>query len=439
MQKQLKKNFKINYITILLAIFCLFSFLPITAISSTKAEETIYSNVLDDLQKDESFNIEDYPLKENDYSLQVIQIAESNDKELFIYVYQPSGTHFATSINISTTINEEYFPHNYKLTLLNYKGTLHKYLVNDLNVSNEDKRYYDIPSIFRNFDFNIDEFDEDGEVSEKSYAVSKLFTATTENNVTTYTCEMTQTIEIDEKYVGYLRYENGFYLYKHACDSHFVAFSTDYEIDMLLEADVYYTSRSVWEYNHLITGSGMSFGDIYENEVHLNRYKEVNVNVWGQHYNWERIQSVDEFIKNEDLTSSAKQSLNGKQWVLRFVETPYDYSGDLIGWQYDKNYINVRNISILRLKFETNGKVYNLGVVDNKQTGDGVPDNNQPSPPWWIWLILGFLCLIILLPIFPGLFNFFVKTIEIIFLALKWLFKGIWYVISAPFSVVKKE
>ena len=50
-----------------------------------------YSTVLEDLQSDSSFNVESYPLKEKDYSLQVIQIAESENKELFIYAYQPSG------------------------------------------------------------------------------------------------------------------------------------------------------------------------------------------------------------------------------------------------------------------------------------------------------------------------------------------------------------
>ena len=59
------------------------------------AEETVnervYSAVLDDLKKDTSFNTENYPTKADDYSLQIIQLAESSDKELFVYVYQPSG------------------------------------------------------------------------------------------------------------------------------------------------------------------------------------------------------------------------------------------------------------------------------------------------------------------------------------------------------------
>ena len=53
-------------------------------------EQIPYTNVMEDLEKDNSFKLEDYPAVEDDYSLQVIQIAESVNGELFVYVYQPS-------------------------------------------------------------------------------------------------------------------------------------------------------------------------------------------------------------------------------------------------------------------------------------------------------------------------------------------------------------
>ena len=52
-------------------------------------EQISYTNVMEDLEKDNSFKLEDYPAVEDDYSLQVIQIAESVNGELFVYVYQP--------------------------------------------------------------------------------------------------------------------------------------------------------------------------------------------------------------------------------------------------------------------------------------------------------------------------------------------------------------
>ena len=74
-----------------------------------RAESITYSEVLDDLKKDTSFKPENYPTKADDYSLQIIQLAESVNKEFFVYVYQPSGktkNFKASSINISTTIND---------------------------------------------------------------------------------------------------------------------------------------------------------------------------------------------------------------------------------------------------------------------------------------------------------------------------------------------
>ena len=45
-----------------------------------RAESITYSEVLDDLKKDTSFKPENYPTKADDYSLQIIQLAESVNK-----------------------------------------------------------------------------------------------------------------------------------------------------------------------------------------------------------------------------------------------------------------------------------------------------------------------------------------------------------------------
>ena len=97
------------------AICTIFSMVQISNLGA-KAEG--YSGVLQDLQKDKSFQVGNYPLNGQDYSLQLIQVAESTDKELFLYVYQPSGetkNFTASSVNFSTTINENISFLNYKL------------------------------------------------------------------------------------------------------------------------------------------------------------------------------------------------------------------------------------------------------------------------------------------------------------------------------------
>ena len=73
---------------LVLSLFCVFGNIHKKSLK-VDAATISYTDVLEDLQKDESFKVEDYPAKADDYSLQIIQIAESVNGELFIYVYQP--------------------------------------------------------------------------------------------------------------------------------------------------------------------------------------------------------------------------------------------------------------------------------------------------------------------------------------------------------------
>ncbi len=181
------------------------------------AAETGYTGALEDLQKDENFNVEEYPDNAKDYSIQVIQIAESTAGELFIYTYQPcqkSRYIVATEINmafsrefddsggISDVIDTDngYYVGSgagggfggggghgcsllsdnskatqtnlYSLTLLSSSGTLCKYRVNAFTVSADKIRYYNITSIYRKWDTKIDGIKpNDQTINEKAYAV----------------------------------------------------------------------------------------------------------------------------------------------------------------------------------------------------------------------------------------------------------------------------
>ena len=137
------------------------------------AAGTAYSSVMEDLRKDSSFDSSYYPESESDYSVQVIQLAESVDKELFVYTYQPSGNKVtASSINISTTINDDISFYNYKLEQLSGSGTLFKYKVTNFTVKDETVRYYAISSVYRPFDKDVDkEASGDNTVTEVNYAL----------------------------------------------------------------------------------------------------------------------------------------------------------------------------------------------------------------------------------------------------------------------------
>ena len=130
-------NIKIILSIVLVAILFLISFAPIKI--AYAVENVASSNVLDDLSSDKTFSAENYPSNQSDYSLQIITIAESKDKELLLYVYQPATRQNfrANYISMSTTLNNSINPNIYSLTYCNHSGTLYKYKVNDFVVSSE--------------------------------------------------------------------------------------------------------------------------------------------------------------------------------------------------------------------------------------------------------------------------------------------------------------
>lgn len=386
-------------LVIIIAIMLLPLFTGATEVAF--AAKQAYSDVLADLKKDNAFSASDYPIIENDYSLQVIQIAESTDKELFVYVYQPSvGKKFvASSINISLAVGDDISFINYKLKLLSTKDTLNKYIVENLVVSDDATRYYTISSIYRPFDATIDAAaDNDNTISEVLYAVAKEYCFCVVDGKPHCSVVDIETITVTDKFVGFARYKDGFSLVSKSCDSHFVAFSTNKPIDNLLEADVYYTQQErTQNYPAGLPPSKPKFSAVEEKYSYLKHTQKVAFTGkgWGAStFKWDRIETVEQFLSENEskenvyagalidiyninkLTDEGKKALREKQWVLRFAETDFLVESILGGSHFIKNTI-VADVTILRLKFETDGTVYNLGVIDNKQSGSGKPGNEN--------------------------------------------------------------
>ena len=431
------------------------------------AEETVnervYSTVLDDLKKDTSFNTENYPTKADDYSLQIIQLAESSDKELFVYVYQPSGqtkNFTACSVNISTTINDNISFINYKLQKLNSNGVFFKYKVSDFTVKTEPTRYYAISSIYRPFDESIDKPASDGNtVTEVNYNVSKQYCFGEINGKPYVNCVDIETIVVTDKFVGFVRYKDGFKFYVGACDSHFVAFNTDKPIDKLLEADVYYTMQKYSRSVVPLQGEKETFGEKAENYAYLkytDKVEHTGGGLFAGTYKWDRIETTQQFIAENDLTQNVysgaiidvsvankitdegKAALQGKKWVLRFAETSYSLSGYPSTGSTFENTTLVGDVTILRLKFETDGITYNLGTIDNKQSGSDDPVNDTDISiklpdglKRILMLIFGALLLIVLLvvlmPILPTIISAIIKIILLPFKLIAAIFKAIFH------------
>lgn len=409
-------KYKKKYIAVLILIFCAVFFTSqnvILPIGVSHAEEASYSDVLDDLQKDSTFDSNNYPVVATDFSLKIIQLAESADKELFVYVYQPCGKQDmqASSINISTTSYADIKPSNYKLKYMNSNRVFFKYVVEGITVSDAEARYYGVTSIYRPFNKAYGDKEPSGgnTVSEVPFNVSKEYRFSTINgNPVTATVDI-ETIEITDKFVGLVRYLDGFAFWSNgACDSHFVAFDTNKPIDKLVEADVAWVQQTYWNDMEGALHPGITWGDKEQKEKTLSETDDTVHYTGGGllagSYSWDRIQSIDDFVASVDLeqtvysgavldikvasklTDEGKQALKNKKWVLRFAETEYeytrvnDYVGNTVVARYDRERCTfVGDVTILRLKFITDGVTYNLGVIDNKQTGSNKPINDTET------------------------------------------------------------
>lgn len=410
-----------------------------------------YSSVMEDLQKDKDFNANNYVSNENDYTLDVIQIAESSTGELFVYVYQPSGSFrnlVATSINISKTIYENLHYVNYTLTLLNSYSVFYKYKVDNFEILGDLVRYYEISSIMREYIEGVDKkLNNDNTISEIGIEVAKRFTASTSDNNVSYTNTGVEVVTITDKFNTTLRYSDGYWLAVwDKTDRHVVAFSTDWQIDKLFEVDMSFVTK-----DYTITNVAILPFDIwniqvaktYSNEqthnitITSSQKTSNNANgVFGYKHEWNRIESASDFLNNNsDLSDKTIDNVKNKDWVLSFYETEwkkYDHMAVPTSWG-----VEVSDVVILRLKFETEGVVYNLGVVDSKQTASSLLGNIQTMDKYKemiqvvLMLVLLVLVVVVVSPFLPS-------VIKILLSIVKFVFKIILWVVTAPIKLIGK-
>ena len=432
---------------VLTALICvLFFFLLMTGggAQTASAAASPYSDALEDLRKDETFDVSEYPATSGDYSLHVIQLAESEQGELLIYVYQPAARSDvqACTINIAREMDNSAglgFK-DYALEYLNNNGVFFKYRVKDFELKADAIRYYNISNILRPYDKLIDNPADYGQtITETPYAVGQFWTACTLNGSVTYTMNESEVISVTEKYVGHVQYDEGynfgFTSTNNATAAHFVAFNTDRPIDKLKSASLSFKERDVTYQvcGNIIHSEGVNghtykskfnykYGDKRTSEpIKLTSECKV-LDVGKNNYTLNRIRTTSEFIsdaKGQDvkMTSGSYESVKGTKWVLNFRETDIKMKTNGTEWlpavniltalingvnDIDLSYTETSDVMLLQLEFETDGKHYNLGVVDNKQTGSNKPWGGNVGTgtgcaadwsvfsalPWWAWVLI---------------------------------------------------
>ena len=197
---------KLYIFTLAMVFAIIFGVTSVVAPITVSADGAYYSSPLDDLSKDSNFNASEYLVVNDKYSIEVIQIAESENNELFVYTYQPCQDTYpltATEINMSLSADVgcvvdddgNYVAGSatsklYKLEFLNADGVFAKYKVSDFTVSDDIVRYYTISTIYRDYIGDIDgSSGNDNTILSKAFAVGKQYAAITTENGVSYACK----------------------------------------------------------------------------------------------------------------------------------------------------------------------------------------------------------------------------------------------------------
>lgn len=444
--KKLKRIF-IAVLAICLSFGSLFGATAIyknTTFSSLAYSQNADKSILSDLKKLEDFDENNYT---EEIPVKLIHIKE-NKQTLYIYAYMNSEKlkYNLSSINISTDPDKLNF-NNYKLEVVGKYNNYIKCKVKGLAIKTDTVREYNISSIF------TDETSKNGSqtTNETAYEVGMRFVfSTNEKNEPILNKFETETITITDKFVGFVRYENGFLSMTSSCDSHFIAFSTDRDIDKLLEADVSFVSQDYQDSS--ITGY-KEYSKI-NNKVQLNYTQSVEIKqgfIIKKKYSWNRIETANEFLnslnkkdtffikenKTVNMSSEDEEKIKNQQFILRFYESSYTVlmenikpSNPLITgapiWVKTTSGTLVSEVTILRLKFEKDGVTYNLGAVDNKTTGSKDPAIIvAPQFDWQkIVKIILIVCLVLAtIPLVPIILNLLVYLIKALVAIIKFPFK----------------
>ena len=408
---------------------------------SVNYEITSNSDIIVDFWNLDSFSIANYIYSDVElYDIEVIALAETKKKELIIYTFEPrtlgSGNNITTifssadfsnnyssqstpnyisSINISKTIGDDLSIANYNLSRVqsyyDQFGVFAKYIVEDFEIESSLVRYYEIPSIFSTL--TPKGIAVSGNTTEQAYKVASRFKFETQNNGTTKVEYVgTKVITVTSKYCGFVRYKTNSrpswvdtYYGGGYKDRHFIAFSTDINMDRLMEADVYYSkeTRTLKQHASNITcisssgksnvtktlngeleevgESGSSFLGMWVNQKY-NFYNIEDITTFSQEFTRDR--TLVTFFKAgyfgtsvpEEITEEGLNEISDKEWVLSYEVTDYsEQNSSASGSTYYDDTV-CGDVTILRLKFITDGVTYNLGVVDNKTNEDTEPINN---------------------------------------------------------------
>ncbi len=357
-----------------------------------------YSDVMTDLTSDSSFDTAKFPEDSKDRTIKVIQIAESENNNLYIYTYEPCKViKSLKACKVNMSLSEDVDGTKlYDLILLSKEGVFAKYLVKDLVVNNKDfeERNYNISTIYRSWIPGVDKRADSDEnvVNTVAYPVGQVWTAKTVDNDVKYSVYEVEYVTVTSQMIGMRRYTDGFqFASTKVCDAHYLAFSCDHDIDYIQSAKIAFNTT---DYTKL-EGSDYKYADPVKREVELEKYQVASNDGsgwFGKKEDWHRIQSTSNFINEVNMSSETEKAIISRyDWILNFYETSYERAVGgkdiLIATLVPLGFIGlivdacttrgtvVSDVTLLRLQFSYDGEIYDMGVVADSQTGTNKPTN----------------------------------------------------------------
>ena len=460
---------KLKMLFISILTMCIF------LVSSTAYASTQYTDVLDDLRKDESFEISNYSNmtldyinklntdsdKTNDQELmEVISIAESSADELYIYVYQPTHNELdliATSISLSTDYSadgQDIYPNVYDLELVSTYSVFDKYVVKDFEINDEVYRYYNLVALYREYNSKIDKVVSGGEStgSEISMSIGQQWSVYYLNNQIVYEMGTFETLEITPTFTGNFEFQNGLtwgnVSYKWG-NAWFISFNIEeYIAKHIYDADLSYKIRSIKESWKVVGGTTYTYGE-WSQDIKV-RLKDTATmtykgdGIFAKEYSWNRITSSAVFLDRAEeqgviISDECKQAVEKSQWVFSFLETTFTQESSDVS--YTNKYSDIEDITILRLNFiDIHDDVYNMGVVSDRVNPDNKADGTGSGLDFDFDFEENFqkLFAIIMLVILLIILGYIFPIASIIIKVFKVIINAVWYVITLPFKFIKR-
>ena len=465
------------------------------------ATASSYSDVLDDLRLDSTFDESLYPARSyveyislkydldpfNDKDiklLSVIQIAEGEDGELFVYTYQPLNADVditASSVILYTGDVREEEELKKPLERVSSNGVFNKYVVKDFALPSDTYRYYNIVEIERPWSELLD--DKISDITITQYAahdVGQTWCCYYKNDKLVYEMTKLRVVQITPTLTDFVYFKDGVTWgtllgRETGCYAHYIAFNIEnYSVDEIYDATLEYYYRSVtmtrvekhgfaaiWD---VLFGNGDEIkteypnGENWEVESDCDLYSSDKVTYEGvgllsKTYKWNRIMTSTAFLdklvdQGVEFGKEEENTLKSSQYVFAFTETDVvsqeyilDDGLSTTGGESFATVINTTEISdvdILRLHFRVGQKIYDLGVVSDTTRGDlepgGVGDPTK-DPDWlrWIFQVLFLVLVVLVLTFLWGPISLVLK----IFCSGLWIgLKVFLWLLSLPFKLI---